>query len=103
MSVVLTPNCFCIVGIATFTMLVSRVDMNMPTTTTASGTPHFTARVDTTGADGGPSETGPGAGCRNAGGNAGTCPGEPANVPGGGGATTEPSASASVAGAVCRP
>src|SRR5882757_5760214 len=33
-----TPNCFCIVGIATLTMLVSRVDMNIPMTTTASGT-----------------------------------------------------------------
>src|SRR5882757_807821 len=36
-----TPNSCCIVGIATFTMLVSRVDMNMPITTTASGTIHF--------------------------------------------------------------
>src|SRR5882762_989780 len=35
-----TPNCCCMVGIATFTMLVSRVDMNIPTTTTASGTIH---------------------------------------------------------------
>jgi hypothetical protein len=31
------PNCPCITGIATLTMLVSRTDMNIPTTTTASG------------------------------------------------------------------
>src|SRR5882757_2524126 len=31
------PNWPCITGIATLTMLVSRTDMNIPTTTTASG------------------------------------------------------------------
>src|SRR5882757_8769640 len=30
-------------GMATFTMLVSSTDMNMPTTTTASGSPHLTS------------------------------------------------------------
>src|SRR5882757_754915 len=40
------PNWPCIVGIATFTMLVSSTDMNMPTTTTASGRPHLSVWVD---------------------------------------------------------
>src|SRR5882672_6227794 len=35
------PNWPCITGIATLTMLVSRTDMNIPTTTTASGNPHL--------------------------------------------------------------
>src|SRR5438445_8329479 len=35
------PNWPCIVGIATFTMLVSSTDMNIPTTTTTSGNPHL--------------------------------------------------------------
>src|ERR1700753_2794187 len=35
------PTSFCMFGIATFTMLVSSTDMNMPTTTTPSGSPHF--------------------------------------------------------------
>src|SRR5882757_10213789 len=47
---VVALNCFCIVGIATFTMLVSRVDMNMPTTTTARGRPHFAGCGDSVGA-----------------------------------------------------
>jgi hypothetical protein len=37
---VLTPNCFWITGIATFTMLVSKIDMNMPMIRTSSGRPH---------------------------------------------------------------
>src|SRR5713226_4279703 len=40
MSSVVVPNSFWMVGIATFTMLVSRIDMNMPTISTASGMPH---------------------------------------------------------------
>src|SRR4051794_27423342 len=36
---VVAPNAFCIVGIATLTMLVSRIDMNMPTMSTTSGRP----------------------------------------------------------------
>ena len=39
-SSVVVPNAFWIVGIATLTMLVSRIDMNMPTMSTARGRPH---------------------------------------------------------------
>lgn len=39
------PYVFCMAGIATFTMLVSSTDMNIPITTTASGNPHFTVVV----------------------------------------------------------
>ena len=35
-----TPKSFCIVGIATLTMLMSSTDMNMPATSTTSGRPH---------------------------------------------------------------
>src|SRR5882762_9780693 len=35
------PNWPCITGIATLTMLVSSTDMNIPTTTTASGNPQL--------------------------------------------------------------
>src|SRR5882757_8566709 len=46
---VLTPNCFWITGIATLMMLVSRIDMNMPTIRTTSGRPHPLAGRPTSG------------------------------------------------------
>src|SRR5882757_4987804 len=47
------PNWPCMVGIATLTMLVSRTDMNIPTTTTASGRPHLVVLSDGGGGAGG--------------------------------------------------
>src|SRR5581483_797310 len=38
-SSVVTPNSFCRLGMATLTMLVSRMDMNIPTISTTSGSP----------------------------------------------------------------
>jgi hypothetical protein len=43
MSSVEVPNSFCMVGMATLTMLVSSTVMNIPTTTTASGRPQCAA------------------------------------------------------------
>src|SRR5882757_9623048 len=63
-----TPNRFCIVGIATFTMLVSKVDMNIPITTTPSGTTHFVVCAPAAGLGEGPEG---GAGGRSSGGEGG--------------------------------
>src|SRR5882757_1291455 len=61
---VLTPNCFWITGIATFTMLVSRIDMNMPMIRTTRGRPHPLAGRCTSGSGlsggGGGDDGGPG-------------------------------------------
>ena len=46
MSSLVTLYCFCIVGIATLTMLVSSTDMNIPTTTTANGSPQLAVCTD---------------------------------------------------------
>src|SRR5882757_9423845 len=68
-----TPNRFCIVGIATFTMLVSSVDMNIPITTTPSGTTHFVFRAAASGLGEGPAGGAGGAGGRNSGGDGVVC------------------------------
>src|SRR3954471_16831555 len=78
---VVAPKSFCIVEMATLTMLMSSTDMNMPTTSTSSGTSQF---------DRGPGWAGA-AGATGAAGfaGAGAGSGRRAGAGGAGGASTE--------------